>query len=152
MRAICLANLLLNSVVAGILWIQSSLNFISVRGGVFRVGATQHAKMTVLWDAAPYSLAEIDRCFTGAYCLHHQDDTRKFPYRPGDGGSKHFWNIGQFLRGYTAQHPRRHSSSRSPPWEPRGLCHSDQSAVSRAVRLSSNWRAWWCVSEVTAAA
>jgi hypothetical protein len=26
--------------------------------------------------------------------------------------------VGQFLRDYTAQHPRRHSSSYSPSWEP----------------------------------
>jgi hypothetical protein len=24
---------------------------------------------------------------------------------PDDGGSKHLWNIGQYLRGYTAQYP-----------------------------------------------
>jgi hypothetical protein len=30
---------------------------------------------------------------------------------PQDGGSKHLWNVGQFLPDYTAQHPRRQSSS-----------------------------------------
>jgi hypothetical protein len=29
--------------------------------------------MAVFWDVAPCSLAEIDRRFRGAYCLHHQD-------------------------------------------------------------------------------
>jgi hypothetical protein len=28
-------------------------------------------------------------------------------YRPDDGGSKHLWNVGQFLRDYTAQQSRR---------------------------------------------
>jgi hypothetical protein len=26
----------------------------------------------VFWDVAPCSLLEIDRRFSGAYCLHHQ--------------------------------------------------------------------------------
>jgi hypothetical protein len=54
-------------------------------------------KMTVFWDVAPCSFVEIDRRFRGAYCLQHQ-------------GSKHIWNVwnvSQFLRDYTAQHPRR---------------------------------------------
>jgi hypothetical protein len=38
--------------------------------------------------------------------------------RPDDGGSEHLWNFGKFLPNYTAQHPRRQSSSYSPPWEP----------------------------------
>jgi hypothetical protein len=39
-------------------------------------------KMTVFWDTAPCSPADID-CFRGAYCLHHQGD-----HYPDDGGSK----------------------------------------------------------------
>jgi hypothetical protein len=35
------------------------------------------------------------------YCLH---------LHPHNGGSKHLWKVGQFLRDYTAQHPRRQSS------------------------------------------
>jgi hypothetical protein len=31
-------------------------------------------KMSVFWDVAPYGLADTDRRFGGAYCLHHQDD------------------------------------------------------------------------------
>jgi hypothetical protein len=31
-------------------------------------------KMTVFWDVAPRSLAEIDGRFRGAYCLRHQGD------------------------------------------------------------------------------
>jgi hypothetical protein len=38
--------------------------------------------------------------------------------RTDNGGSKHLLNVGQFLRDYTAQHPRRESSSYSPPWQP----------------------------------
>jgi hypothetical protein len=53
-------------------------------------------KMTVFWYAAPWSLAETDRRFRDA---------------PDDGGSKHLWNVSQFLRGYTAQYPRRLSLS-----------------------------------------
>jgi hypothetical protein len=34
-----------------------------------------------------------------------------------NGGSKHLWNVGQFLGDCTVQHPRRQSFSNSPPWE-----------------------------------
>jgi hypothetical protein len=27
--------------------------------------------MTAFWDIAPCSLVEVDRRFTGTYCLHH---------------------------------------------------------------------------------
>jgi hypothetical protein len=33
-------------------------------------------------------------------------------------GSKHLWNVSKLLPDYTAQHPRRQSSSYSPLWEP----------------------------------
>jgi tRNA A37 threonylcarbamoyladenosine synthetase subunit TsaC/SUA5/YrdC len=33
---------------------------------------TPSIKMKAFWDTAPSSLAEVDRCSTGAYCLHHQ--------------------------------------------------------------------------------
>jgi hypothetical protein len=68
------------------------------------------SKTPVFCDVAPCSLIEIDRRFRGAYCLHRQGDD--------DGRNKHFWNIGQFLPHFTAQHPRTQSSSYSPPWEP----------------------------------
>jgi hypothetical protein len=38
-------------------------------------------------------------------------------YRPDGGGSKHLWNLGEFLPDYTA-HPKTQSSSYSSPWEP----------------------------------
>jgi hypothetical protein len=30
--------------------------------------------MTILWDVVVCSLVDIDGCFRGAYCLHHQGD------------------------------------------------------------------------------
>jgi hypothetical protein len=54
----------------------------------------------VSWNVAPSSLVEIGRRFRGAYCLHHQGDVST--HRPEDGGSKHLWNVGQFLRDHTA--------------------------------------------------
>jgi hypothetical protein len=47
--------------------------------------------MTVFWDVAPCSLVQIYGCFRGI---------------------KHFWNVAQFLRFYTTQHPWRHLHSR----------------------------------------
>jgi hypothetical protein len=53
---------------------------------------------TVFWDVAPCSLVEINRCFRGVYCLHHQgSDGRNWPsfqryllpQSPVDGGSSH---------------------------------------------------------------
>jgi hypothetical protein len=56
--------------------------------------------MIVFWDAAPCSVVETYRRFRCSYWLHHQWDG-------ANGGSKHLWNVGQLLRDYTAQHPRR---------------------------------------------
>jgi hypothetical protein len=42
---------------------------------------------------------EADRHFCGAYCFHH--------HHPDHGGSKHDLTIGQLLRDYTLQCPRR---------------------------------------------
>jgi hypothetical protein len=47
-------------------------------------------KTIVFWDVALYNLVETD---------------------PDDGGSKHLWNINQFLLDYVVQHPRKHSLS-----------------------------------------
>jgi hypothetical protein len=87
----------------------------------FHVLTVASMKMTVFWDAAPCSLIETDWCFRGAYCLQHQglieiDWCFRAAYclqHHGNcpGGSKHLWNISQFLWDYTAQHPRRQSSS-----------------------------------------
>jgi hypothetical protein len=42
-------------------------------------------KMNVFWIVAPRSPVEIDRCFRGAYCLHHQSHRN----RPDDRGTKY---------------------------------------------------------------
>jgi hypothetical protein len=34
------------------------------------------------------------------------------------GGSRHHWDVSQYLPDYTAQHPRRQLSSHSPSWVP----------------------------------
>jgi hypothetical protein len=52
----------------------------------------------------------IDRRFRGVYCLYHQD--------PDGGRIKYFWNVGKVQPDYMAQHPRKQSSSYSPPREP----------------------------------
>jgi hypothetical protein len=31
-----------------------------------------NVKIIFFWDIVPHNLAEIDRCFRDAYCLHHQ--------------------------------------------------------------------------------
>jgi hypothetical protein len=33
-------------------------------------------KMAVFWVVAPYSLVEVYRCVSCAYCLHHLDDRK----------------------------------------------------------------------------
>jgi hypothetical protein len=63
----------------------------------FQVLTAASMKMTLFWDVAPCSLVEIYRRFRRAYCPRNL---------PDDRGSKHFWNVGQFLRDYAAQHPR----------------------------------------------
>jgi hypothetical protein len=40
----------------------------------FQVLTAAGMKMIALWDVAPCSLVEVDRCSRGAYCLHHQGD------------------------------------------------------------------------------
>jgi hypothetical protein len=31
-------------------------------------------KKSIFWDAAPFSLVDIGRCFRGTYCLYYQGD------------------------------------------------------------------------------
>jgi hypothetical protein len=59
----------------------------------FQVPTAASMKITVFWDDAPCSLVEMDQRFRGAYCPYYHGD---------DGGSKHLWNVGQFLPDYTA--------------------------------------------------
>jgi hypothetical protein len=40
----------------------------------FQVLTAASMKMTVFRDVAPCRVEEIDRCFKGAYCLHHPHD------------------------------------------------------------------------------
>jgi hypothetical protein len=70
-------------------------------------------KMTAFWDLAPCNLTEVDRRFTGVYCLHHQGNDR---------GSTHLWN-GLLQWDYMAMYSRTLSSSYSLLWEPE-LSHS----------------------------
>jgi hypothetical protein len=65
-------------------------------------------KITVFRDVAPCSLVETYRRFGGAYYLHKGDH---------NGGSKHLWNVGLFIRDYTAPYLRRLPSSYSPLWK-----------------------------------
>jgi hypothetical protein len=58
---------------------------------------------TVFWDVVPWDLIEVDRRFTGAYCLNYQDDNR-----PDDGGSKQLRNVGESLQDYKA-HQKYHT-------------------------------------------
>jgi hypothetical protein len=66
--------------------------------------------MTAFLDIAPCSLIIADWCFSGAYCLHHQNNE--------DGGSKHLLNIEQLLQDYTVQYLGSLSSSYPSLWEP----------------------------------
>jgi hypothetical protein len=78
--------------------------------GVFNLAELyQLVEISVFWDVAPYSPIEVNRRFRGAYCLH---------YRPDDGVSTRFWNVGLLRRDYRSLYPRRLSSSYSRPWEP----------------------------------
>jgi hypothetical protein len=61
----------------------------------FQVLTAASMTITVTWDVGPCSLAEVYRRFRGACCLHHQDDD----------------SVGNLLPDYTAQHPRRQSST-----------------------------------------
>jgi hypothetical protein len=68
----------------------------------FKVLTAARVKITVFWDVAPCSLAEVYQRFGDACCLYHQG-----AHRPDDGGSKHLWNVGKLLPDYTSQVPRR---------------------------------------------
>jgi hypothetical protein len=84
----------------------------------FHVLMAVSMKMTVFCDVAPCSLVEVYWSFRGSCCLHHQGDHpddggSNIPedLSPSYGGSKHLWNTGKLLLGYTVQYPRRQSSS-----------------------------------------
>jgi hypothetical protein len=82
--------------------------------------------MIAFWDTPPCRLVGVDRCFRGAYCLHHQGDYE---------GNTHLWNVG-ILRDYTALYPRRILSPYSPPWEPEiSQCSSQVAGCMTGVRF-----------------
>jgi hypothetical protein len=54
--------------------------------------------MADFWDITPYSPVEPDRRFGDIQ-------------RPDDVRGKHIWYVSQFLPAYTAQNPRRQTSS-----------------------------------------
>jgi hypothetical protein len=72
----------------------------------FQVLTAASMKMAVSWDVVPYSLVEVYRRFRGDCCLHHQGT-----HRPHKGDSKHLYNVCKLIPDYTAQHPRRQSTS-----------------------------------------
>jgi hypothetical protein len=48
-------------------------NFIDV-SEVLAASIIRAMKIAVFWEVAPCSPVDIERCFGGAYCLHHQGD------------------------------------------------------------------------------
>jgi hypothetical protein len=70
-------------------------------------------KMTVFWYVAPCTVVEISLLSRkGAFIIRNMND----------GGSKHLWNVGKFLRLQGA--PSQKTFSYSPPWEPKTLISS----------------------------
>jgi hypothetical protein len=65
------------------------------------------------------SFSYEDDCLLG-YCAIQCG--RKWPFPrcllPPLSGSKHLWNVGQFLPDFTVHYPRRQSSLYMSPWEP----------------------------------
>jgi hypothetical protein len=43
----------------------------------FQVPMAVSMMFRVFWDVAPCSHVEVDQCFRGAYCLHHQKTSQK---------------------------------------------------------------------------
>jgi hypothetical protein len=41
-----------------------------------------YMKMAAFWDTAPCSLVDVDRCFRGAYCSHHQGNPEDIIFTP----------------------------------------------------------------------
>jgi hypothetical protein len=61
--------------------------------------------MSVFWVVAPCSLVEVYQRFGGPASIIRAMS------RPDDGGSKDLRNVGKLLPDYTAQQPRRQTSS-----------------------------------------
>jgi hypothetical protein len=56
---------------------------------------------SIQWWDFKFSRRRVWRWLSSGMLSHH----------PDDGGSKDFWNVGQYLPVYTVQHPRRQPSS-----------------------------------------
>jgi hypothetical protein len=59
---------------------------------------TEYLKMAAFWDIESCSLVEIYGRFRCAYCFYH---------RPDDRGNQQLRNLGQFIRDYTVQYPKK---------------------------------------------
>jgi hypothetical protein len=112
---------------------------------------THALKITVFRDMVPCRLVQVNQHFRRAYCLHHRS--------PDDGSIKLHSNTDQLLCNYTAQYPRRLSSSYSL-WEPEISTHAlDSACCCSHMRTPQNdsmgskllfgmsktvdWKLWW---------
>jgi hypothetical protein len=102
-------------------------------------GSHSGMKMTVFWVVASCSSVEGYRRFRGACRLYHQGT---------DGGSKHLWKVGNLLPDFTAQQPRRQSSSYFSSFLPCllfpsfFLCFETKHAISLSRSLTMRPRTW----------
>jgi hypothetical protein len=81
-----------------------------------RIGSTSSTAFGTLWPSRELNQSVMKRKY-GLKMIILDVASVNF-HRPDFGDSKHLWNFGKLLPDYTAQHPRRQSSSYSPPWEP----------------------------------
>jgi hypothetical protein len=63
-----------------------------------------------IWVSFRFSRRRVWRCLLG-YCAVQSGRNWPTFWLLDDGSGKHLWNVGQFLPAYTAQYPRRQSSS-----------------------------------------
>jgi hypothetical protein len=80
-----------------------------------------------------------DDCLLGCCAVQSGRSLPTFLRSPDDGGSELLWNVGKYIPDYTAQYPRRQSSSYSSPWEPE---------ISLCKGLLA-WNAWLSFQHVT---
>jgi hypothetical protein len=80
----------------------------------FEVVTAASMKMTAFWDTAPYSVAEIDRRFRDAYCLHYQGSTQVIAVMEAVGISETSVNFHETTRRSIPEgchlHTRRHDN------------------------------------------
>jgi hypothetical protein len=75
----------------------------------------RHNLSVCLWHFFSYCQSLLITRFLALLWRGKIDTLRRV--RLDDRGSKNLWNVGKSLPDYTAQHPRRQSSSYSQPWE-----------------------------------